>query len=184
MTYKGDPLPLTDEQKAQVCGILSVGCDRQTAADYVACSLADIRHAMQQDAAFMADVCRAEAAIELTHMRNVQEIATGKKEWRASVWWLERRSPERFARKAGTLTSRQLKAFVTFLTEVYREEVRDEADRERLIARFNRLVEMLEQMLADSQPGRPESTGIDAIKLLTADDPPHDDSQEDALWNQ
>src|SRR5687768_13729973 len=99
MTHEPSPIPLTDEQKSQIRGILSVGCDRQTAVDYVGCSLADIRRAMLEDAAFMADVRRAEAGIELMHMRNVQEAAEKKKEWRASVWWLEQRSPERFARK-------------------------------------------------------------------------------------
>jgi hypothetical protein len=179
MTDESNSLPLTDEQKSQVRGILSVGCDRQTAVDYVGCSLADIRRAMQQDAAFMADVRRAEAGIELMHMRNVQEVAETKKEWRASVWWLEHRSPERFARKVGTMTARQLKAFTAMLLDIYREEVRDAADRERLIARFTRLMETIEQMLADAQPGQPEPGSIGTMKLLTSDMAPYDEEPRD-----
>ena len=91
---------LTDEQKGQICGILSVGCDRETAANFVGCSLADIRRAMQHDRAFAANVRRTEAGVELSHMRTVQEAAKEAKNWRASVWWLERRSPERFGHAA------------------------------------------------------------------------------------
>jgi hypothetical protein len=169
MTSEIDSPPLTDEQKATIRGILSVGCDRQTAADYVGCSLADIRRTMQQDASFMAEVRRAEAGIELMHMRNVQEAAEKKKDWRASVWWLEQRSPERFARKVGSMTAKQLKYFGAMMLDIYREEVRDSADRERLIARFNRLLETIEQMLIDAQPGQPEVGSFETMNLLTVD---------------
>ena len=60
---------------------------------------------MLRDADFAAEVRRAEAPVELSHMRNVQNAAQDGKNWRASVWWLERRSPERFGpRGAGTVT--------------------------------------------------------------------------------
>jgi hypothetical protein len=168
MTAESNPLPLTDEQKSQIRGILSVGCDRQTGADYVGCALADIRRSMQQEATFMAEVRRAEAGIELMHMRNVQEAAEKKKEWRASVWWLEQRSPERFARKVGTMTAKQLKAFSAMLLDIYRQEVHDAADRERLIARFNRLMDTLEQMFADAQPAQHDAGRFETQKLLTS----------------
>jgi hypothetical protein len=182
MSLDTNPSPLTDEQKSQIRGILSVGCDRQTAVDYVGCSLADIRRTMLEDAAFMADVRRAEAGIELMHMGVVQEVADKKKEWRASVWWLEQRSPERFARKVGSMTAKQLKSFGAMLQDIYREEVRDSADRERLIARFNRLMETIEQMLIDIQPGQPEASSFETMKLLTADTEPKDaELTEDAM---
>jgi hypothetical protein len=143
---------LTDEQKGQVCGILSVGCDRQTAANFVGCSLAGIRRTMQQDAMFAADICRAEAGAELNHMRNIQKAAKDEKHWRASVWWMERRSPERFGpRGAGVVTARQLKAFTEILVEALREDVRDENDRQKIVARLTSLACSVDQMLRDSQ---------------------------------
>ncbi len=175
MMNESNSMLLTDEQKTQIRGILSVGCDRQTAVDYAGCSLTDIRRSMQQDAMFMAEVRRAEAGIELMHMRNVQEAAEQKKEWRASVWWLEQRSPERFARKVGTMTAKQLKAFSAMLLDIYRQEVHDAADRERLIARFNRLMDTLEQMFADAQPGQPEAGRFETQKLLTSGAVPHEE---------
>jgi hypothetical protein len=178
------PTELTDEQKGQVFGILSVGCDRQTAADYVGCSLGDLRRTMQRDPAFAARIRRSEAGVELSHMRIVQESATEKQNWRASIWWLERRSPERFARRAGVVTARQLKAFIPILVDIFNEEVHDAADRQRLIARFSRLVDTLDQMLRDSQPGgwdvsvAETGTPLDLDAALLDDEPAPDDSYD------
>ena len=38
--------PLTEEQKGQIFGILAVGCDRETAANYVDLTTADIQTTM------------------------------------------------------------------------------------------------------------------------------------------
>jgi hypothetical protein len=146
------PIELSEEQQAQVCGILSVGCDRQTASDFLGCSLGDLRRAMRQNSTFAAQVRRAEARAELSHMQIVHESSSEKKNWRASIWWLERRSPERFARRAGAVTSRQLKAFVAILVDIFGDEIRDVEDRQRVGARLNRVVDSLEQILRDSQP--------------------------------
>ena len=114
MPHAPMPKRLSNEQKAQIFGILSVGCDRETAAEYVGCSLADIRRHMESDPQFVANVRRAEARIELSHMRCVHDVVENKKEWRAAVWWLERRSPERYGRRTpDAVTARQLKAFVS-----------------------------------------------------------------------
>jgi hypothetical protein len=152
MTCELIPNEFTDEQKGQVYGILSVGCDRQTAANFVGCSLADIRRAMLRDATFAAGVCRAEAGAELNHMRNIQQAAKDEKHWRASVWWLERRSPERFGpRGPGVVTARQLKAFIEILADVLREDVRDAGERQHILARLTTLASSVDQMLRDNQ---------------------------------
>jgi hypothetical protein len=152
MTCELIPSELTDEQKGQIYGVLSVGCDRQTAAHFVGCSLADIRRAMQHDATFAAGICRAEAGAELNHMRNVQQAAKDEKHWRASVWWLERRSPERFGpRGAGVVTARQLKAYVEILADVLREDVRDADERQQILERLKTLAGSVDQMLRDGQ---------------------------------
>jgi hypothetical protein len=152
MTCELVPIELTDEQKAQVYGILSVGCDRQTAANFVGCSLADIRRAMQRDPQFAVGVCRAEAGAELNHMRTIQQAAKDEKHWRASVWWLERRSPERFGpRGPRVVTARQLKAFIDVLADTLREEIRTTDDQQRVIARLKSLADSVDRMLRDSQ---------------------------------
>jgi len=149
---------LTDAQKSQILGILAVGCDRQTAADYTGCLLADLRNHLQSDRQFLSDVCHAEAGVEVNHMRNVHAMAMGdKKDWRASVWWLERRSPERYGRRtAGDVTSRQLKAFIAILVDALETDVHNAEDRDRIIARLQSLSASVEQMLRDAQPGMSE----------------------------
>jgi hypothetical protein len=156
------PMPLTNEQKSQICGVLAVGCDRRTAADYIGCSLADIRRSMQQDAKFLADVCRVEAQVEVRHMSNVQEMATGeKRDWRASVWWLERRSPERFGRRtAGAITMPQLKAIIAILAESIASDVHDDGDRDRIRRRLKTIADSVEQLLRDAQASCSE--GLDS----------------------
>lgn len=152
MTCESKHSALTDEQQSQICAILTVGCDRQTAADYVGCTLADIRKQMLRDAAFLARVLRAEASVELGHMRNVQESAKEKKDWRASVWWLERRSPERFARRdPGSITARQLSTFVGLLADALANDVTNAADRQRVLSRLRALARSSLQMIADTQ---------------------------------
>jgi hypothetical protein len=137
----------------------------------VGSSLAAIRQEMQHDGAFLARVVRAEASVEFNHMRNVQDTAKTKKDWRASVWWLERRSPERFARRnPGVITSRQLKAFVTILVDTLRDAVTCDADRERIMARLQSVAQSVEQMLSDAETGRSEPWDIESSSPATTAD--------------
>jgi hypothetical protein len=155
MTCHLNSVALADEQKGQVCGILSVGCDRETAANFVGCTVAEIGRTMKQDPAFAANVRRTEAATELAHMRNVQQAAKDPKNWRASVWWLERHSPERFGRRgAGQVTVRQLETFMETITGILSNEIPNDDDRQRVIAGFDRAIGTLRQMVqyASAEP--------------------------------
>ncbi len=137
---------LTDEQKGQICGILSVGCDRETAANFVSCSIAQIGRLMQQDTMFAANVRRTEAGTELAHMRNVQQAAKEAKNWRASVWWLERHSPERFARRgAGVVTFPQVDAFMEIVADILIDEIHESDDRQRVLAKLKQAVDTLRE---------------------------------------
>jgi hypothetical protein len=143
---------LTDEQRGTILGILSVGCDRQAAADYVGCSLSEFRRAMKQDAEFLKQVCHAEASVELKHMSVVWEAIKDAKNWKTSVWWLERRHPERYGgRTAGVVTSRQLKAFVAMLYDVLEEEIQETAARQRLGHRLDSLVRAVDELMCDER---------------------------------
>jgi hypothetical protein len=145
--------PLTDEQKGQICGILSVGCDRETAANFVGCSTAEIGRAMRQDPAFAAHVRRTEAGSELSHMRTVQDAAKEAKNWRASVWWLERHSPERFGpRGAGQVTVRQLDEFLQTLVEIVCDEIESEEGQRRMIKRMNDVIRVLDERVRATVP--------------------------------
>jgi len=167
MARKPDPPHMSDEQRRKVCAYLSIGCDREAAAKLSNCSHPDMRREMSRDPAFAVEVRRAEAAGELIHVRNVQNAAQDVKNWRASVWWLERHSPERFARRgAGTVTTRQLKAFVAQLASIVIEELPDAADRQRLLDRFEQLIKTLDQLIFDDASASSDSPGTGPLNLL------------------
>jgi hypothetical protein len=172
MTQELLPIELTAEQKGRVHGILSVGCDRETAANFIGCSLVDFAEAMKRDSEFAASVRKTEAAVELAHMRTVQQAAKEEKNWRASVWWLERRSPERFgSRGAGTVTTKHLKAFLNVAGAVLNAEIQDPADRERVMNRLTELYALVDDITRDDW-----QNVADADDLSTANESGIDDN--------
>lgn len=131
---------LTDEQKREALLILSVGCDRETAARYVGCPLASLVDAAAGDAEFQANLHRAEAATELAHMRNVQQAAQDQKHWRASVWWLERYAPERYGPRAKRSSPHpRIGEFLQLVANAIAACVRDEGDRQRVTRAIDEL---------------------------------------------
>ena len=145
MTSPPKPPVLTPEQQGRILGILSVGCDRETAVGCIGCSLEQFALAFETDAEFATSVVEHEARVELTHMKNIMDVATNKKDWRVSVWWLEQRAPERFNRRTpNTVTTRQLKVFLDQLAKDLVEDIRSAEDRERAIARLHRNHQVLD----------------------------------------
>jgi hypothetical protein len=138
---------MTSDQQHDLCAILSVGCDRQTAVDFIGCSLAALRSAMRNDPYLTARMRRAEAGAEIAHMTNIKEAALAKKDWRISAWWLESHAPERFARRAGSITTRQVRTFIAILNDVLQEILVRPEDRERLVARLRSLSADVESLL-------------------------------------
>ncbi|MEN1679471.1 MAG: hypothetical protein AAGJ46_07740 [Planctomycetota bacterium] len=134
--------PLSEEQKSEACTVAALGCDRQIIARYLGVSPAEMQHHLGRDSDFARRLTQAEARAELLHLTKVREAAQEEKNWRAAVWWLERRAPDRYARRdAGSLTPTQVRRFVDTLTEAIAEEVKDPDDRQRLIERLQRLTE-------------------------------------------
>jgi hypothetical protein len=86
-------------------------------------------------------------------MRVVQQAAREQKQWRASLWWLERRAPDRYARRdAGTVTRRELGRFLHAVAGGIAAEVRDEDDRRRVLDRLALLADSIADPLADTEP--------------------------------
>lgn len=179
MTSPLRTIQLSAEQQGQVLGILSVGCDRETAAGFVGCTPAEVALAMQHHPIFGAAVRRTEAAAELTCMRTVHEAAKDVKIWRAAVWWLERRSPERFAsRGPGTVTTRQLRVFLTIIGDLLNEEIHDPDDRKRVLARLNAYDSLADNLVNDLWQKDDDAEAIDDQQppnASTDDDPPAED---------
>ncbi len=73
-------------------------------------------------------------------MQNLRNAARDEKHWRASVWWLERRSPERYGRRSpDAISSEQLREVIEQLAEVIVEGVASQTEREQLLNRFTEI---------------------------------------------
>ena len=133
-------------EKQQVCSIVQLGCPRATAAKQVGCTISSIRFAAQGDPQFAAELQRAEAQNELSLMKNVFVSAQEPKNWRASVWALERMYPERYLRRAPeTIPIDQLVRLVDVMVRLIAEEVNDPECRERIVRRVADIVSNLQQ---------------------------------------
>lgn len=158
--------PLTDEQKREAVLIASVGCDRETAAKYVGCTLDQLTDTSQRDNEFAEQLRRAEAGCELAHMRSIQQAAKDERHWRASVWWLERRLPERYARRdADAVSRRDLVRFLGAVATGVASAVKDESDRQRVLVTLSQLAEAVSDPLLLEQD---EETTTDSTPLPEA----------------
>jgi hypothetical protein len=70
--------------------VIKLGCPSATAGKYVGLSREQLDALLVRDEELMRDVLRAEAEAEVRHMGNVHKAASDEKNWRTSVWWLER----------------------------------------------------------------------------------------------
>lgn len=157
---------MTDEQKKEVVLIAAVGCDRETAARYVGCSLEQLNTAALADPDFAARVRRAEAGCELAHMRSIQQAAKDPKNWRASVWWLERRMPERYAkREAGTVSRRELTRFLKAVAAGLVGALERDEDRERVRQTLKELTGSLNDPLAIEQAAVDSNDAVEQAEL-------------------
>jgi hypothetical protein len=132
-----DRHPLSPQQKRELCLILQLGCDRTTAQNYLGLAPSQLRDELVADPAFAQQLQRAEAAVEVQHMRNIYEAAKDEKNWRTSVWWLERRAPERFGRRdARSLSAAEWQRLVRELADILLTEIAEAELRARLFARL------------------------------------------------
>lgn len=132
---------LTEQQKNQLCSIALLGCDRSTLCKYVGVSLKRLQREMQSDALFARDLLHAEADAEVRHMGNVHRASQDEKNWRTSVWWLERRAEvdSGEARDPAALAP-EMCAALEHLAEIVVAEIVDLAARESLRRRLLQVV--------------------------------------------
>lgn len=145
---------LDPQQQRQFCSVLQMGCDRETACHFLGISAGQLHHALLHDAPFLTQVLRAEASPEFNHMRNIYNAGKDEKHWRASVWWLERSAPERYARRAtAALTTTQLRQAVEELAEVLLREIDDPQAQQRLLARLGEFAQQVRGESFQPAPG-------------------------------
>ena len=137
--------PLLDEgKKREIVAILTVGCAKAVAANYVGCSVSTIRRAGVKDPEFAERIGRAESNLEITHLKNISAAATDARHWRAAAWALERRFPQRYGqRKSRTITPEQISQVLEQFAEIVTQEVTEAAGRQKILKRIQALSKRL-----------------------------------------
>jgi hypothetical protein len=149
---------LTEETQREFCAMLAMGCDQETACKYLEIDLPVFQRALTELPNFHRRLLRAEGTAEFGHMRVLHDASREPKNWRISVWWLQRHAPERFIpRTPGALTPLQLKRIVEDLTHVISEEVTQQRDQQRILERLAKIAESLsDQTESDGQHQPPD----------------------------
>ena len=133
--------PLSKSQKDKLCQIVAMGCDRDTACQYHGLSADQLHALMHDDEQFARELLRSEAQAEVLHMGNIKKASQDEKNWRSSVWWLERRDQDRdHADEPENLTPEVSAALERFV-EIVVAEITDDDQRESLRQRLLQLVD-------------------------------------------
>lgn len=134
----GRPRVLNEIKKREICAILTVGCSRVRAAQYVGCHPDTIRNEARRDDEFAADLEHAESHHEINHLKHINDAAKEGRYWRAAAWVLERRYPDRYGRrKANTITIEQMSQALAQFADVMLEELPEGGARDQMLARVS-----------------------------------------------
>jgi hypothetical protein len=127
---------LKGKDKDKLTAALQLGNTRETAANVVRLTDEELLAEIESDPQLERDLRQAEAAAEVQHMRTVHKAAQDEKNWRSSVWWLERRDRQRSAAAKWGLSdvTKAIQAAVKRLLEIILKEVPDLRRRHTILA--------------------------------------------------
>lgn len=141
----GRPPVLDEGKRREICAILAVGCNRETAAKYVGCHRTTITKTAQRDEGFALALEQAESKYEILHLSHINKAATEGRYWRAAAWALERKYPARYGQSHGQLLSiEQVRQVLSQFADVLLEEVPEDPDRQRILERLTALTNELQ----------------------------------------
>lgn len=147
--------PLTTEQKNAICHMVLMGCERESAAQAMRCSTAQLRQQVADDPEFSEELLRSEGMAEWHRMKAVHKAAEDEKHWRAATWWLEQKSKRRRSQaNAQQVTTKELQQYLAELIDVIFSCVKCEEDRDRVLQRLTEMAQLIE---ADSAKANGET---------------------------
>ncbi|TWT85580.1 hypothetical protein Pla123a_03870 [Posidoniimonas polymericola] len=143
---------LTEQQKQDLCNLAAVGCRRETAARFVGRTVAEIAEVTEADPEFAVRLCRAEATVELAHMRCVQQAIRDEKNYRAAIWWLENAAPEGYLRRTTDALSRaELNKLLAAIIAAIESEVARPEERDALAGRLSELTTQQDDIIKEGR---------------------------------
>jgi hypothetical protein len=122
-------------ERGKILGMVYMGCDTKVAAQTVGWSEQRLADECQNNPEFATELAEREGLAELHHMRNVHKAAEDVRYWRASSWWLDKRTAERREGKTSfAYTVGEIQLFLEELVDLVFATVACETDRDRLVA--------------------------------------------------
>lgn len=143
--------------RGRIIGMVLMGCDLEIAAHTVGWSEQRLKKECDKNPQFAADLALREGSVELHHMKNVHKAGEDVKHWRASTWWLTRKSAERRERRLGrSIALDDLHVWVEEIIDTIWAEVTSAEDRDRLTLRLLQMLDRMDQEHTIEIAGRKE----------------------------
>jgi hypothetical protein len=144
MAKHGRPPVLDEIKQSDIVAIISMGCSRRTAAQYVGCSHSTIQYTAEHNKNFAEKLERARAQAVLTYVKHVNVAAKKPQYWRAAAWMLERLLPNEYAaQRPNVITAEQMSRLLACLSRIVVDEVPIAEYRKNIIKRMNKLIRMV-----------------------------------------
>ncbi len=153
MAKPGRPPVLDEGKQREIVAIISMGCSRRTAAQYVGCDPKTIQNTAERDEKFAEKLDRGQSQAVVTHVKNINSAAKKAQYWRAAAWALERLNPEEYATPhPDTISLEQVSRLLDCFAQIVIEAVPVDAYRKSIIKRVGELT----KMVSESVPCKPE----------------------------
>jgi len=160
---------LTTDQRAEILKHIPIGGDLISLCNLAGVTVAQFRLEIKRDPAFAEEVARAEATVELLHMGNVKKAAQDEKNWRAGVWWIERRCRLRAAGDGRAFSDAHAVDLVDEVAQVVTQQIPDPDVSRRVV---DGLVDLIERETGDrTTDPSPDEISIEMTKLPSQEDP-------------
>ena len=153
MAKPGRPPVLDEGKQREIVAIISMGCSRRTAAQYVGCDRKTIQNTAERNEKFAEKLERAQSQAVVTHVKNINSAAKKAQYWRAAAWALERLNPEEYATPhPDAIAIEQVSRLLDCFARIVIEEVPVDAYRKTIIKRLADLTKMVDESAA-CKPG-------------------------------
>ena len=135
---------ISESDKNGILAVVALGASLDTAARYFKRDPQEILDALLADVDFQSDFKQAQEQAEVFFLKQVKTAALDAKNWRAATWSLERLRPDRYGRvKADTISVEEIQTLFARLRDAIAAEFADDAERQKLEAKLDALLETL-----------------------------------------